>query len=114
MHYDRDDEIIAYAQSGKSASWIQEHLGLPITVRQVQRLIHDRLGPRPTRAAITRPDLLRSVVLASMKERGLNEHWCSVCGEYRAVPCLIRCTSWRQDVEHLVFVCRGCSAPGDV
>ncbi len=114
MHYDRDDEIIAYAQSGKSASWIQEHLGLSITVRQVQRLIHDRLGPRPTRAAVTRPDLLRAVVVAAMEARGLNQHWCSVCGAYKAVPCLIRSTSWNQTVENLVFVCRGCSAAGDV
>lgn len=112
MHYDID-EVIAYAQGGKSARWIVEYLGLSISVRQVQRLIRDRLGPRPTRAAITRPDLLRAVTVASMKERGLNEHWCSVCDRYRAVPCLIRCTTWDQTLGHLVFVCRGCSAPGD-
>lgn len=113
MHYDVD-EVIAYARAGKSARWIIEYLGLSTSERQVQRLIRDRLGPRPTRQAIQKPDLLRAVTVAAMQARGLNQHWCSTCGRYRALPCLIRCESREQLIEHLVFVCRGCSAPGDV
>ena len=112
-HYDID-EILELGRAGMSASFIRDELGLGISVRQVQRLIRDRLGPRPTRQAIDKPDLLRSVVISGMLANGHDPYLCLKCGHYRSRPGLIHSPTRDPQLENLVFVCRHCSVPGDV
>ncbi|WP_139196857.1 hypothetical protein, partial [Curtobacterium sp. MMLR14_002] len=62
--YDIDEIVYLSEEKGMSAAFIKEELSLKITERQVQRLIAQRLGRRPTRESVRRPDPLRSRVVA--------------------------------------------------
>lgn len=108
------DELIAFAESGDSARVIIEKLGLTISERQVQRLVASRLGRRPTRQAIRKPDTLRDRVVAYMESQGLNRYYCSECHRLRMEPGFIRALNRDMSLDVLVFVCRHCSVASDV
>jgi hypothetical protein len=108
------DELVAFAQSGDSAREIVEKLGLTISERQVQRLVARRLGRRPTRQAIRKPDVLRSRVVAYMESRDLDQYYCSECHNRRLEPGFIRALNRDPSLDVLVFVCRHCSVASDV
>lgn len=107
------DELIAFAESGDSARVIIEKLGLTISERQVQRLVASRLGRRPTRYAIRKPDTLRDRVVAYMEAQGLSRYYCSECHRLRAEPGFIRALNRDLSLDVLVFVCRHCSVASD-
>ncbi|AZZ51405.1 hypothetical protein [Rathayibacter festucae] len=115
MH-DRYDieEIIYYAQKGMPARFIKEELGLSISERQVQRVVATRLGRRPTRQAIQRPDSLRDRVVAYMESQGLDRYYCTACERRRLEPGFIRALNADRSLDVLVFVCRHCSVASDV
>jgi hypothetical protein len=108
------DEILALAQSPeRPPAWeIKERLGLRQSVRQVQRLIHSRLGPRPTRRAIERRDVLRDAVVYEMERGGLDRHYC-LEGHHSLHPCLVRKIHPEPGVGSLAFVCRKHGVAGD-
>ena len=111
-HYDIDD-ILYLAQRGISAAAIQEDLGLRISVRQVQRLISSRLGHRPSKLAVSRPDPLRAAVMAYMETQGFDRRVCNVCFKHKREPCMIRCVSREPSLGSFIFVCRKDSVAGD-
>jgi len=113
QNYDLD-ELLAFAQRGDSASKIVEDLGLPITPRQVQRLVSKYLGKRPTRQSIRKPDILRERVVAYMESQGLNPRHCSACGRVQVRGGAIRAVNADLSLDALVFVCVKCATPGDV
>lgn len=100
-HYDID-EILELAEQGMSAAFIREELGLGVSVRRVQQIIHDRLGTRPSRASIERRNPLREAVVKYMEANGLNRYYCYL-GHRRVRPCAIR--QLGHDIDSLVFVC---------
>lgn len=108
------DEILFLAKRGMSASFIQEELSLNISTRQVQRIVSKRLGRRPTRASIQKPDILRERVVAYMRARGLNPKLCSSCGRASLRGGAIRAVNDDLSLDALVFVCIRCAASGDV
>jgi hypothetical protein len=108
------DEIVSLAQQGLSAAAIKDELWLPISERQVQRLVRSRLGARPTRRSIAKPDVLRSRVAAYMKAQGLDPHYCALCNRWRFAEGFIHALNADQTLDVLVFVCQHCSVPGDV
>lgn len=112
--YDIDDIVYLSKEKGMSAAFIKEELSLTITERQVQRLIAGRLGRRPTRQAIQKPDVLRSRVVAYMESQGLDQYYCSSCLKLRLEPGFIRALNRDLSLDVLVFVCRHCSVPSDV
>lgn len=112
-HYEIS-EIIELAEKGRSASFIKERLALRISVRQVQRLVSDRLGRRPSRQAIVRRDVLRSRVVSYMESQGLHRFYCSVHQHPTIEPCFIRELSKDESLDSIVFVCRQGSTVADV
>ena len=108
------DEILYLARRGMSAAFIQEELGLSISVRQIQRLIASRLGRRPTRETVQKSDILRERVVAYLVQQGLNPRRCSSCGRVTIQGTAIREVSPDLSLDALVFVCLRCAAPGDV
>ncbi|MFM9793329.1 hypothetical protein [Streptomyces turgidiscabies] len=96
-------EILELAdQPGMTAPLIKEQLGLRISLRQVQRIIHDHLGQRPTRRSIERRNPLREAVVSYMEENGLSRHYCHE-GHRTVRPCAIRALG--RDLDSFVFVC---------
>jgi len=110
----RDDEILYFARRGMSAAWIKEELSLTISERRVQQIISSRLGRRPTRQSISKPDILRERVVAYMESRGLNPRHCSNCGRVQLRGGAIRALNDDLSLDALVFVCLRCATPGDV
>lgn len=108
------EEILFLASRGMSASFIQEELSLNISVRQIQRIVSSRLGRRPTRASIQKPNILRERVVAYMVSRGLNPKLCSKCGRASVRPGFIRAVNADPSLDALVFVGAECTVPGDV
>lgn len=100
-HYNISD-IVELAEQGMTAAFIKEELGLGISVRQVQRLIHDRLGRRPSRRSIERRDPLRDAVVGYMESHGLSRYYCYM-GHRTIRPCALRQLGC--DIDSLVFVC---------
>lgn len=111
-HYDLD-EVLALAESGKTASEIIEELGLSVGERAIQKTVNKYLGPRPKRAPAVAGDPIRRRVVAWMVESGLNEHYCFQCEKFSAFPCSIRELKRDDDLGSLTFVCRRCVRPGD-
>lgn len=108
------DEIIHLSEEkGMSAAFIKEELSLKITERSVQRIIARRLGRRPTRESVRRPDPLRSRVVAYMESQGLDQYYCMVCERRRLEPGFIRALNSDPSLDVLVFVCRHCSVASD-
>ncbi|MFB6518606.1 hypothetical protein [Streptomyces sp. NPDC056401] len=95
-------DIIELAEQGLSAALIKEQLGLRISVRRVQQIVHDRLGTRPTRRSIERRNPLREAVVSYMEEGGLNRYYCHE-GHRTVRPCAIRALG--RDLDSFVFVC---------
>lgn len=113
LNYDLD-ELLAFAQTGKSASWLVEHLGLPISERRVQQIIKTHLGPRPTRQSVRKPDILRERVVVLLEAQGKNPRHCSACGRVSLRGGAIRAVNADLSLDSLVFVCLHCAVPGDV
>ncbi len=113
LNYDID-ELLAYAQRGDSASKIIETLGLSISERRVQQIIKLYLGPRPTRASIRKPDILRERVVALLEAHGKNPRHCSECGRVSLRGGALRAVNADLSLDSLVFVCLHCTVPGDV
>lgn len=111
-HYDLD-EVLAYAESGKTASEIVEFLGLPVGERAIQKAINKYLGPLPKRPP-ARADKIRGRVIAWMVANGLNDKVCCVCLKMSMFPMYIRELKQDDDLGSLIFVCRHCKRPGDV
>jgi hypothetical protein len=113
LNYDID-ELLAYAQRGDSAREIIENLGLSLSERQVQRIVSSRLGRRPTRQSVSKPDILRDRVVILLERQGKNPRHCSSCGRYSIRGGAIRAVNADLTLDSLVFVCLGCATPGDV
>ncbi|WIE74513.1 hypothetical protein [Curtobacterium sp. MCSS17_007] len=111
--YDIDEILYLSQTKGMSAAWIKEELSLSITQRQLQRLIAQRVGRRPTRQAIRMPDTVRSRVVAYMESRGLDQYYCSLCLKRRMEPGFIHALNGDPSLDVLVFVCRHCSVASD-
>ena len=106
------EELLSLAREGHPAWYIQELLGLPITERQIYRIIKKHLGARPTQTTVTRPNVIREAVVAYMESQGLSKRYCSFCGRCGVRGCAIR--ALQPDIDSFVFVCTGrCAAPGD-
>jgi len=106
------DEILELARDGYPAWSIQERLGLSITARQVNRLVKARLGPRPTRKSIERPNVLREAVVTYMESHGLHRRYCSKCQRRLLRDCAIHPLG--RTLDDFVFVCvERCAAAGD-
>ncbi|MFC8008969.1 hypothetical protein [Streptomyces cinereoruber] len=100
--YDLAEILELAEQPGMTAPLIKEQLGLRISLRQVQRIIHYHLGQRPTRAAIERRNPLREAVVSHMEESGLSRYYCHE-GHRTVRPCAIRALG--RELDTFVFVC---------
>lgn len=112
-HYDLA-EILELAKQGSPAALIKEELGLGISVRRVQQIVHDHLGRRPTRRAIQQRDVLRSRVVHYVEGQGLSRYYCYQCQRRQLEPCFIRELNSDLSLDVLVFVCRHCATVADV
>ena len=112
-HDDLDQILYLSEEKGMSAAFIKEELSLPISERQVQRLIASRLGRRPTRGSVRRADPLRSRVVTYMEMQGLDQYYCSSCLKPRLEPGFIRALNSDLSLDVLVFVCRHCAVASD-
>jgi hypothetical protein len=95
-------QAIEMGADGFPADFIKVELGIPRSVRTVQRWISQVHGRRPSRRVIERRDPLRDAVVKYMKAHGLDEYYCYL-GHRTVRPCAIR--QLGHDIDSLVFVC---------
>lgn len=108
-HYDLD-EVLAFAESGKSAPEIIELLGLNVTPRAIQKTVNRYLGPRPVRRPAQHA--LVGPVRRYMEAQGLDARYCALCCRHTFDLCFIRALA--PDLDSCIFVCGRCKRPGDV
>lgn len=111
--YETKMEAIALCQD-EPAWMVKERLGLDESVRTIQRWCRLAYGKRPTHKQITRRDVLRDAVVATMMDLGHDPHRCGICGRVSFHECRIRKASSEPGVGSLVFVCSRCTRLGDV
>lgn len=108
------NDIARLAMAGQPASSIKEQLGLTISLRQVQRIVVQRLGRWPKRSYATRDDPLRRRVVSWMEASGLDRSYCFQCNRISLKPPYIRQLKHDDDLGTLVFVCCRCRRAGDI
>ncbi|MCA1565851.1 MAG: hypothetical protein LC803_09475 [Acidobacteria bacterium] len=115
--YDQNlvEKIIELSRTGLSANKIRIRLKLPITTRQVQRIIAERRGPVPKESGRLHMDsfgsgAFRSIVEQLMIARGLDPHVCGVCKVRQLAKCDIHHLKYDgATIEDVIFVCRSCN-----
>lgn len=108
------NDIARLAMDGYPASAIKERLGLTVSLRQVQRIVVQRLGRWPKRSAATRDDPIRRRVVAWMTESGLDPRYCFQCHRISVRPPYIRQLKQDDDLGTLAFICHLCKRAGDL
>jgi len=104
-------QAIDMGADGYPADFIQAELGIPRSVRTVQRWISQVHGRRPSRRSIEQREPLKDAVIKYMESRGLDRHYC--IESHRSVrPCAIR--QLGHDIDSLVFVCDRHATVADV
>lgn len=109
------ERIIELSIEGLSAAKIRERLTLPITTRQVQRIIASRRGPMPTDSHREVMDgfgsgALRSIVMQLLIAKGLDPHVCGICGVRQLKVCDLHHTKYDNATIHdVIFACRSCN-----
>lgn len=109
------EEIIALSRQGFSAERIRLRLQLPITARQVQRILQQRRGPVSKDSGRAHMDgfgagAFRSIVEQLMVARGLDPHVCGICKVRQLKKCDIHHTKYDgATIEDVIFACRSCN-----
>jgi hypothetical protein len=106
-------QALELASTGVPADFIKAELGIPRSLRTVQRWINQVHGTRPSRRSIERRDILRSRVAAYMVAHGLDPYYC-IEGHRTVRPCAIRELRRDDDLGSLVFVCDRHATVADV
>ena len=101
----------AAADPKATAELLKEELGIPRSLRTVQRWINQAHGTRPSRRSIERRDPLREAVVSYMESQGLSRHYCYE-GHRTVRPCAIR--QLGSGINSLVFVCVQNATAADV
>jgi hypothetical protein len=116
-------EIIAMAKDGASASTIKTVLDLPITVRQVQRIVAQHVKRQRERNGRLDQDKLgaqgsawRSIIEQLLEQRGHNKRKCDLCGKWQPRDCDVHHKKYEgATLDDLCYVCRKCNlAPSNV
>jgi hypothetical protein len=104
-------QAIEMGADGLPADFIKVELGVPRSVRTVQRWISQAHGRRPSRRSIEQKNPLRDAVVKYMESHGLDRYYC-VEGHRTVRPCAIR--QLGNDIDSLVFVCDPQATVADV
>jgi len=110
---DRDIQIVELTRSGMSARTIKCKLGLGLTVRSIQRVAENYVGPTSKVAnswANQLPIELRPHIIWCLEQLGLDPHTCAICKERQTKKCDIHHTKYEgATIYDLQYVCRSCN-----
>lgn len=112
--YDEVEQIVELATGDeRMPAWmIKERLGSRLSVRRIQEIVHDYVGPRPLKPKV---DSLRSRVIAHMVNvNDLHPHVCYLCGKFNGGDMYIRALRRDDSLDSLVFVGKCHRRAGDL
>jgi hypothetical protein len=108
--------IVELAAKGMSARKIKDRLELDITVRQVQRIMRQELGPvDKTKSGRLSIDQFgdgpwRMLIESAMRQLGHNPYICDICAERQHRKCGIHHKRYEgATIQDLVYACRSCN-----
>jgi hypothetical protein len=115
-------EIVELAKRGHSAADIKRQLDLPITTRQIQRIVAPHRPPGYRRGSPTRIEadlyskgsVFRDIVVQLMIELGHNPKICHFCRKPSYKPLGIHHLRYQgATIRDLVFCCQKCNLRSD-
>lgn len=108
--------MIQASIDGLSAEQIRLRLRLPISTRQVQRILRARRGPVEQKKSGRLPEdafgagAFRSIVFQLLVDRGLDPHLCGICGIKQLKVCDMHHTKYDgATIYDVIFACHACN-----